>query len=104
VLAGVAGTAKVWPQSCGAVDVIEDGLFTRAPYIRGAFFYRAVALTVGADRLDAALRAFYAAHAGKAAAMADMLAAIRDATGYDPAACADRWLLAPPTPAVGPCP
>lgn len=101
-LAGIAGTRPVWPDSCGVVDVME--LFTSAPYMRGAFFYRAVALKVGADALDRALAAFYAAHAGRSARMRDVLAAIRTVTGYDPTACAETWLRATTTPAPAPCP
>jgi len=106
-LAAVKGTDPVWPQSCGAVDVIKDNLFTEAPYMRGAFFYKGIADKVGAAQLDQVLAAFYAAHAGGSAKMADMLALIQQMTGYDPTACAQTWLLdtssaTPPTPA--PCP
>ena len=103
-LGALAGTEPVWPRGCGAVDLLEDGLFTRAPYVRGALFYRAVAGKVGAAALDRALAAFYAAHAGGAATMAEMLQAIRDVTGYDAAACAERWLRSPARPAPGACP
>jgi aminopeptidase N len=103
-LAALDGAAQVWPRTCGAVDILKDRLFTGAPYIRGALFYRAVALRVGAETLDRALAAFYAAHATRAATMADLLAAIRDVTGYDPAACAERWLRSPTRPTPGPCP
>jgi aminopeptidase N len=104
-LASVLGTAKVWPQSCNAIDVLKDDLFSSAPYKRGAFFYRAVALKVGAPLLDQALHAFYMAHGGKAARMADMLETIKTVTGYDPATCADMWLKSTtkPTPNVA-CP
>ena len=103
-LAGVPGTDKVWPQSCNTVDILKDNLFTDAPYMRGAFFYRGVALKVGAAQLDAALHAFYMAHGGKTAHMADMLDTIKTVTGYDAAACADTWLKATTTPTPGPCP
>ena len=101
-LGSVAATDPVWPDSCGAVDVIKDNLFTNAPYMRGAFFYRAVALKVGADQLDAALHTFYMAHQGQPAKMADMLTTIHDVTGFDPTACATAWLRATtiPTPNV----
>jgi aminopeptidase N len=95
---------KVWPDSCGAIDILKDRLFTRAPYMRGAFFYRAVALKVGADKLDQALAAFYAAHATKPGKMSDMLETIQQVTGYDPTSCAESWLRATTIPAVGPCP
>jgi len=102
-LAALSPTLPVWPQSCGAIDVIQDNLFQDAPYMRGAFFYRAVALRIGAARLDEALAAFYAAHAGKAATMHDMLDTIRSVTGFDPTACAETWLRGATIPAPGPC-
>jgi len=95
---------KVWPPSCGAVDILKDNLFTRAPYMRGAFFYRAVALKVGADKLDEALRAFYMTNQTKPATMQSMLSTIATVTGYDPTTCADMWLRGTTIPAIGPCP
>ncbi len=109
-LNGISATAKVWPQSCNAIDIIDDDLFTNAPYIRGAFFYRAVALKLGAGELgagmlDLALKAFYTAHAGKAAHMSDMLDTIKSVTGYDPTTCADMWLKSTTKPVANtPCP
>lgn len=99
-LAGIPGTAPVWPQSCGSVDILEDNLYQNAPYIRGAFFYRALAAKVGADQVDQVLATFYAAHAGKAATMQDMLDTIQQETGYDPTACADMWLRSTTKPAA----
>ena len=104
-LNGIPATAKVWPQTCNAIDILDDDLFTNAPYIRGAFFYRGVALKVGAPLLDQAIAAFYAAHAGKAAHMSDMLDTIKTVTGYDPTVCADMWLKSTTKPAANtPCP
>ena len=104
-LGGIPATAKVWPQSCNSIDILKDNLFSNAPYMRGAFFYRAVALKVGATRLDQALHTFYMAHGGKTAHMADMLETIKTVTGYDPTTCADMWLKSTtkPTPNVA-CP
>jgi aminopeptidase N len=103
-LGAISGSAKVWPDSCGAIDILKDNLFSRAPYMRGAFFYRAVAMKVGAAALDQALAAFYAAHATKPAHMADMLQTIQQVTGYDPTTCATMWLRSTTIPAVGACP
>jgi aminopeptidase N len=103
-LGGIAGNAPVWPQSCGTVDILEDNLYTNAPYIRGAFFYKGVADKVGAGKLDEALAAFYQAHAGGSAGMAEMLETIKTVTGYDPTACADTWLRQAVRPTPGPCP
>jgi hypothetical protein len=80
-----------WPDSCGQVDVLKD-LFTSVPYMKGAFFYRAVAQKVGAAKLDQVIGKFYVAHVGKAARMQDMLDAIQSETGFDPTALADAWL------------
>ncbi|MBL9019887.1 MAG: peptidase M1 [Myxococcales bacterium] len=104
-LASIPATALVWPQSCNTVDIIKDDLFTNAPYVRGAFFYRAVALKVGAAKLDEALRAFYTGFGSKAARMTDMIAAIKSITGYDATTCADMWLTSTTKPAAEtPCP
>ena len=103
-LAQIPGTSPVWPQSCNSIDILKDNLFSNAPYIRGAFFYRALAGKVGADKVDEVLATFYVAHAGKAATMADMLATIQAVTGYDPTACANTWLRSTTRPVPGPCP
>jgi aminopeptidase N len=103
-LSGIAATNLVWPASCGSVDILNDNLFTNAPYIRGAFFYKGVADKVGAGKLDEALAAFYRAHAGGSATMQDMLDTIESITGYDATACAQSWLRSTTKPAPGPCP
>jgi aminopeptidase N len=103
-LAAVAGTQPVWPTTCNQIDIIKDKLFSRAPYMRGAFFYRAVAGKVGADKLDQALAKFYQVNAGKAARMSDMLTTIASETGFDPTSCAQSWLRSTTIPAIGPCP
>ncbi len=106
-LATLDGTALVWPQTCGSVDVLKDHLFTRAVYDRGEFFYKGIADKIGADKLDRALATFYAAHHSETGHMADMLTTIQAVTGYDPTACAQKWLLdrsssTPPVPAACP--
>lgn len=103
-LATFDGTELVWPDSCGSVDILKDNLFTNAPYIRGAFFYRAVAMKTSPALVDQALHDFYAAHQGGAARMQDMIDQIRTTTGYDATACAQMWLRSTTIPAVGPCP
>ncbi|HSD89996.1 MAG TPA: M1 family aminopeptidase [Kofleriaceae bacterium] len=84
---------KVWPQSCGTVDIIKDDLFTNAPYMRGAFFYKGLADKLGADVVDGILAAFYQQHRGGAATMQDMLDLVHTMTGYDATACAQTWLI-----------
>jgi aminopeptidase N len=99
----VTADQPVWPTTCGAVDVIKDNLFTDAPYMRGAFFYRAVALKVGDTQLDDVLHTFYMAHQGTPATMDEMLTTIQQVTGFDPTDCANKWLrnsTSIPTPNV----
>ena len=103
-LAQIPGNRPVWPRTCNTVDVLKDNLFTNAPYMRGAFFYKAVAGKVGADKVDQALAAFYREFGGKSARMTDMLTTIKTVTGYDPTACAQLWLEGTSTPTPAACP
>ena len=80
-----------WPSTCNQVDILKD-LFTNIPYMKGAFFYRAVEKQVGRAKLDLALHVFYSAHVGKAARMQDMLDTIKAETGFDAAPLAHEWL------------
>jgi hypothetical protein len=89
------GAFNAWPKSCGQVDILKDGLYTRAPYVRGALFYRALELTIGRTNVEASLRTFYQRHVGQAAGMQDMLDVIREVSSYDPTACAKVWLTDP---------
>ncbi|HTJ47031.1 MAG TPA: M1 family aminopeptidase [Kofleriaceae bacterium] len=104
-LAAIRADQPVWPDGCDTHDILATKLFSQAPYLRGAFFYRGVALKVGDAALDHALAAFYQRYRGQAARMQDMLDVIRTDTGYDPTACAQMWLKdASSVPAPGPCP
>lgn len=80
-----------WPDSCNQVDILKD-LFTSVPYMKGAFFYRAVAQKVGVHKLDQVIGKFYVTHVGKAASMQQMLDAIETDTGFDPDPLARSWL------------
>jgi aminopeptidase N len=86
------GDHIAWPQSCGEIDVYTE-LWSEVPYMKGAFFYRAVEQEVGREAIDRALAAFYAEHAGGAASMRDMLRAIEEQTGFDPKELANAWLM-----------
>jgi aminopeptidase N len=103
-LPDIAGTDPVWPQSCGSVDILDDNLFTRAPYVRGALFYKAVADKTTPELVDQALHEFYMEHAGGSATMQQMLDKLTAVTGYDVTTCADMWLESTTKPAPGPCP
>jgi aminopeptidase N len=103
-LTTLPGTGQVWLQTCGKIDILQTLWKTRAPYVRGGLFYKAVADKVGAAQLDTALATFFQLHGGGTARMADMLQTIQDVTGYDPTACAQTWLLSTTSPTPGPCP
>jgi hypothetical protein len=69
------------PDTCNSIDLLHDPLWSTVPYVKGAYFYRAVATLLGADVLDQVLGAFYQAHVGKAAHMSDMIDAIKAKAG-----------------------
>ncbi|MBN2381356.1 peptidase M1 [bacterium] len=81
-----------WPDSCGEVDILEDGLFSLVPYLKGAFFYKDVADEIGADRLDQVLSSFFNRYVGDAALMQDMIDHILAETGFDANELAQSWL------------
>jgi aminopeptidase N len=93
-----------WPDTCGSVDILEDKLFSSIPYMKGAFFYRALEQRIGAAALDAALSSFFQANVGKAATMQQLLDHIASSSGYDPNACAQSWLRAEALPTATSCP
>jgi hypothetical protein len=98
-------TTKIaWPDGCGKLDILQDGYSLDVYYMKGAFFYKALAGKIGEDKLDAAMKKFVAAHAGKAAHFADLLDAVKTESGYDPAACAASWLKSEMVPAEQVCP
>lgn len=84
--------AIAWPDTCGEIDVLEGGSFMVIPYMKGAFFYRALADEIGADALDQALGVFFLQHVGTAAGMQDLLDTVQQETGYDPTSLAQGWL------------
>ncbi|MGK3983723.1 M1 family aminopeptidase [Sorangium sp. So ce136] len=68
------------PDTCNEIDILSDPLWSPVPYMKGAFFFREVAETIGVDALDRALGAFYTANVGKAARTQDLLDTIKAAT------------------------
>lgn len=86
------GDTPAWPNTCNKIDLLHDPLWSLIPYMKGAFFYKAVAAQVGVDVLDKVLADFYKAHVGKAAYMQDMIDAIKADTGFDPTPLSEKWL------------
>lgn len=82
-----------WPSStCNQIDLLDHPLNSFVPYMKGAFFLRAVEDEVGRAAIDAALRRFYQAHRGRAAGMQDLLDLLAAETGFDPGPLAEAWL------------
>ena len=75
-----AGNTIALPDTCNAIDILNDPLWSNVPYMKGAFFYKAVADLIGADALDTALASFYQAHVGQAAHMQDLVDYIKSTT------------------------
>jgi hypothetical protein len=91
------GMTAALPMTCGAIDLLNDPLWSEVPYGKGMQFYRQCAAVLGADGLDAALAGFYKAHVGQAVRMKDLVAALRTAAashGADIDQAASDWLLA----------
>lgn len=78
--------------TCDAIDIAVHPLWSSVPYMKGAFFVRAVERLVGRAALDAVLRSFYEAHVGRAAHMEELIDAIETATSADLTTLEDAWL------------
>jgi aminopeptidase N len=87
-----AGDTVALPSTCNAIDLLHDPLWSDIPYMKGAFFLRAVEQQVGQAAFDAALKKFYQQHVGQAATMQQLLDTLHTETGFDPTALADGWL------------
>ena len=83
------------PDTCNSIDILNDPLWSLVPYMKGAYFLKAVARRVGADELDASLATFYQANVGQAAKMDELIDQIKADHPTDAAAIdslADQWL------------
>lgn len=90
-----------WPNggaTCNAIDMLE--WFSSIPYMKGAFFFRALETRIGRPALDTALAAFYDERKAQAAGMQDLLDTIETMSDYDLTACADAWLKQDALPAI----
>lgn len=123
-VAGAAEEARIWagyrqrldaamaapgpkvarPEGCGRVDILKDGLYGDIPYMKGAFFWRALELRIGRDAVLDALADLYRQHRFRSAGLGDTLARIAARSGYDTTACARDWLQQEPLPLAPGCP
>jgi aminopeptidase N len=69
------------PDTCNAIDILTDPLWSIVPYIKGAYFFRSVADSIGADLLDQAIGEFYVANVGKPAKMQALIDHIKVTAG-----------------------
>ncbi|PVV06436.1 MAG: hypothetical protein B6D82_17915 [gamma proteobacterium symbiont of Ctena orbiculata] len=92
-----------WPQGCNEIDILEDGLFGTAPYMKGAFFFKHLESVLGSNRFDRLLRDFYRANRGGAVTLQALLTLIGEESDYDPAQCAQAWLRNEALPQVELC-
>ncbi len=93
----------VMPDTCGAIDLQNDDLWSLATYMKGACFYEEVGDIVGDDALDAIIGEFYAEHVHGAAQMEEMIRHIEARTdpAHHPAIreAVEVWLLTRECPA-----
>lgn len=89
-----SGDTKAWirGEGCNRIDLVTHPLWSRAPYDKGAFFYRDLERELGRDQVVAVLAGFYRDHVGQSAGMADLLERIEADTGFDPAPLTKKWL------------
>jgi aminopeptidase N len=87
------GDTEAWPTTCNEIDILEHPIWSSIPYVKGAFFLRAVELEIGTATLDAALAAFYQRYGGReAASMSDLIATIEERSGFDTSELVETWL------------
>jgi aminopeptidase N len=93
-----------WPQGCNDIDILSEGFFGAAPYMKGAFFFKHLENVLGKELLDGLLGEFYAENRGKAVTLQELLSRIKEASSYDPHDCAEAWLRMASLPQSGRCP
>jgi aminopeptidase N len=98
-----AANKIAWPDGCHQTDILEDGLFGQAPYIKGAMFLRTVDQLIGQTALDRALRNFYLTYQTSSAGMQDLIDTIESESGLDFSQCAHAWLKSESVPASDYC-
>jgi hypothetical protein len=87
-----SGDTVAWPAGCNQINLLFHPLWSDVPYMKGAFFLRAVETQIGRATLDAALAAFFQAHVGQAAGMQDLIDALETGGGQDLDALVAAWL------------
>ncbi|MEW8627626.1 MAG: M1 family aminopeptidase [Candidatus Thiodiazotropha sp.] len=97
------GNKVAWPAGCQQIDILQDGLFGTAPYMKGAFFFRHLEFSLGVELFDQILSDFFRANVGGAASMDELLQLVEQTSGYDPEDCAMAWLRSETLPSGDTC-
>ncbi len=97
---GGGGIAR--PAGCN--QSAPAAFFSRALYVKGALWLRALERRLTRPAFDRSLRALYARFGGRAAGVADLVALVAEQTGYDAAACTRAWLQSAALPDDESCP
>ncbi|MCB9600332.1 MAG: hypothetical protein H6722_11590 [Sandaracinus sp.] len=84
-------TVALPDETCNGIELLSHPLWSSVPYLKGAFFVRAVEIGMGRSSFDAMLARFYSNHVGEAVRMQDLLDAIAVA-GYDASRAERGWL------------
>lgn len=97
------------PPGCNEIDLDQHPLWSQVPYMKGAYFFRAVAERVGVEPLDRALARFHEAHVGGAVRMDTLIDALRQhfpSEAFEIGALANGWLRQRACPEIpaGDCP
>ena len=83
---------EAYPDGCNEIDILNHPLWSRIPYEKGAFFFRAVEQRIGRAELDASLAKFYQNNVGQARHMSDLIDAIEADTGAELDDLVTGWL------------
>ena len=89
-----------WHPECDPDLDLLAGYFSSIPYMKGAFFFRALERAIGREPLDAALKAMYAEYGGQSAHFADLLDIVKKEADFDPLPCAMAWLTSKELPDI----
>ncbi|MET0090605.1 MAG: M1 family aminopeptidase [Candidatus Thiodiazotropha sp.] len=97
------GNKIAWPDGCNRIDILNNGLFGDAPYIKGAMFLKNVEQLIGRATLDRALRRFYQSYQTTATGMQSLIDTIEEESGMAFSECASAWLKSETLPAHDYC-
>ncbi|MFT3819451.1 MAG: M1 family aminopeptidase [Rubrivivax sp.] len=104
-LAGLrAAGGRIVARPAGCNQAAPEAVFSRALYVKGAHYLRALERRLTRPAFDASLRALYTRFGGQAAGIADLVAVVAEQTGYDATACTRDWLQSIAVPADSICP